>query len=188
MFHPSYQEQNINSRRRRRRRPSDLLLKEERGEKVLINNNAQDADLDYEYTTNSVPQPTREREERKERTARPSRREEPIIERERVSVEMSPIEQEVYSMMGISPLLLLEREFKDPKSVIVSIKPQGETEPPEISMAPVVNDPAPVAVTETQAPVEEDEGEMPEEALDNGDTDSDRPVIRRRRRRSSADS
>jgi ribonuclease E len=142
-FHPNYQEQVNNSRRRRRRRPSELLLKEERGEKASTNG------VNNEIEPESEPQRL---EEKRERPARLSKRGEdtstakniPVTERERVSVEMTPVEQEVYSLMGISPLILVDKEFKDPKSVIVSVKLPGEREAenpetaatPEISLTP----------------------------------------------------
>ena len=47
---------------------------------------------------------------------------------ERVSVEMTPLEQDVYALMGVSPLVRLDREFKDPKSVIVTVRSPGEPE------------------------------------------------------------
>jgi ribonuclease E len=57
---------------------------------------------------------------------------------------MTPVEEEVYSLMGISLLILVDKEFKDPKSVIVSVKLPGEREAenpetaatPEISLTP----------------------------------------------------
>ncbi|MFM7578149.1 MAG: hypothetical protein ACKO5Q_14580, partial [Microcystaceae cyanobacterium] len=61
-----------------------------------------------------------EGEERKERRERPARREE--VARERVVVELTPKEQDVFALMGVSPLLKLDRDFKDPKSVIVSVR------------------------------------------------------------------
>ncbi|MFB2935162.1 ribonuclease E/G [Aerosakkonemataceae cyanobacterium BLCC-F154] len=45
-----------------------------------------------------------------------------------ISVEMTPEEQEVYALMGISPLLLLDREVKNPKTATVSIKLPGKSD------------------------------------------------------------
>ena len=47
--------------------------------------------------------------------------------KEKVAVEMTEFEQEIYALMGISPLVRLEREFKDPKSVLVYVNKPGET-------------------------------------------------------------
>ena len=41
---------------------------------------------------------------------------------------MTPVEQDVYALMGVSPLVRLDREFKDPKSVIVTVRSPGEPE------------------------------------------------------------
>ncbi|MGH2414013.1 MAG: Rne/Rng family ribonuclease, partial [Microcystaceae cyanobacterium] len=139
---------------------TEALLKEEGSGKV---NGAKELELDLEPP---------EVEERKERVPRTSRREE--VPLEKVSVEMTPIEQDVYALMGISPLVRLNREFKDPKSVLISVKLPGETEVSEKFSAP-----------ETAVSVAEREIES-EEELENGETDYERPLIRRRRRRSSA--
>ncbi|MFB2894666.1 ribonuclease E/G [Aerosakkonemataceae cyanobacterium BLCC-F50] len=45
-----------------------------------------------------------------------------------ISVEMTPEEQEVYALMGISPLLLLDREVKNPKTATVAIKSPGQSD------------------------------------------------------------
>jgi ribonuclease E len=50
-----------------------------------------------------------------------------------VSVEMTPEEQDVYALMGISPLVLINRPVKNSKSVIVSVTSPGE--PPETHIA-----------------------------------------------------
>lgn len=44
-----------------------------------------------------------------------------------ISVEMTPEEQDVYALMGISPLVLINRPVKNPKSVIVSVSSPGES-------------------------------------------------------------
>jgi len=122
----------------------------------------------------------------------------PVVEPpEIVSVEMSPEEQDVYALMGVSPLVRLNRDVKNPKSVIINVTPPGQTsatqmastlestatapansevseaseatfEPPSAPLAPVV--------TETfDSSVMADESET-----------STSSVNRRRRRRSSA--
>ncbi|MEG3437073.1 Rne/Rng family ribonuclease [Pannus brasiliensis CCIBt3594] len=165
-FHPNYQEQGGNSRRRRRRRPSELLLKEDRQERAAANGTSIEPDAESETPTRF--------EERRERPSRPSRRGEeapaPKVidrerERERVSVEMTPTEQEVYSLMGISPLVLVDKEIKDPKAVVVSVKLPGEEDSEETTPPPIEN--AEASVT-------------PEPATEESETG--RPVVRRRRR------
>jgi len=109
--HPSYQETNNgNSRRRRRRRENGV-----KEEPILAGSNGNGGE------TESKP-------ERKERSllSRSLRRDEG--QWEKVVVEMTPAEQDVYAFMGVSPLLRLEKEFKDPKSVLVYVCNPGERE------------------------------------------------------------
>ncbi len=117
--HPNYQEQGgaANNRRRRRRR-SDISLKEDvnESEVTVITSRERDTELSSD----------RYSEERKSRIpSRSSRREE--VPLEKVVVEMTELEQEIYALMGVSPLVRLEGEFKDPKSVMVYVTKPGET-------------------------------------------------------------
>jgi ribonuclease E len=148
------------------------LLKEERGEKASTNG------VNNEIEPESEPQRL---EEKRERPTRLSKRGEdasagkniPVSERERVSVEMTPVEQEVYSLMGISPLILVDKEFKDPKSVIVSVKLAGEreVENPETSAIPEIS-----LIPTPEAEV------APVEGMETGEEAENRPLVRRRRR------
>ncbi len=61
---------------------------------------------------------------------RPSRQE--IEPPEIVSVEMTPEEQNVYALMGISPLVLVNRQVRNPKSVIICVTSPGEAPQTEI--------------------------------------------------------
>jgi ribonuclease E len=127
MNHPNYQEQGgtSNGNRRRRRSRRDLLIKDELPEQEVaepITRNLERVDrernLDREVDTYS-------HDERKNRTqTRSPRRDE--VSLEKVTVEMSDLEQEIYALMGISPLVCSEQEFKDPKSVLVYVKQPGE--------------------------------------------------------------
>ena len=119
--HPNYLEQGGGNRRRRKRpRGSETPIKEETPEvvttKILPNRIA---------IVKEVETPEVEPEVRPERQKIIRREEIPV---ERVSVEMTPLEQDVYALMGVSPLVRLDREFKDPKSVVVSIRLPGEPE------------------------------------------------------------
>ncbi|MBE9043061.1 Rne/Rng family ribonuclease [Pleurocapsales cyanobacterium LEGE 10410] len=112
--HPNYQEQggNNGNRRRRRSRRNDLLIKEEliEQEPLSIEGNL---DQDLENT-----------EERKTRSqSRSPRRDEASLEK--VTVEMGDLEQEMYALMGVSPLIYAE-QGQDPKSVLVYVKKPGE--------------------------------------------------------------
>jgi ribonuclease E len=126
LYHPNYREQanEGGNRRRRRRRGPETVLKEETPHKVLPNlpnlSKVVEAEEEVEEPSPEIP------EERPERRERIIRRED--IPVERVSVEMTPLEQDVYALMGVSPLVRLDREFKDPKSVIVTVRSPGEPE------------------------------------------------------------
>ncbi|YAI81956.1 MAG: Rne/Rng family ribonuclease [cyanobacterium endosymbiont of Rhopalodia sterrenbergii] len=193
LHHPSYQEQgNIsNATRRRRRRQSQPQLKDESTTKVVPNIVVKESDYLGET----------EAEHRKERGHRHLRREE--IPMEKVSVEMTSLEQDLYALMGVSPLVRLDREFKDPKSVLVSVKfpehsvnmsntqeireEQEMQDEPEISCEDtsfVLSQSIPLEVSEfSDNDKKTDDKAASTKLLEN---DSERPVIRRRRRRSSA--
>ncbi|MBE9168179.1 Rne/Rng family ribonuclease [Pleurocapsales cyanobacterium LEGE 06147] len=159
--HPNYQEQGgPNNRRRRRRRINDLLMKEDVVESEVTNSR------DLESEANTYPS-----EERKSRTpTRSIRREE--VNLEKVTVEMTELEQEVYALMGVSPLVRTDRTFKDPKSVLVYLKTPGQ-------------DDTDTAITSDEQPNLEptNSEEETELKLENEDAYNSR---RRRRRRSSA--
>ncbi|CCQ54680.1 Ribonuclease E [Crocosphaera watsonii WH 0005] len=123
LHHPSYQEQNNNAtNRRRRRRPPTQAPN-------LVNKEKEETPVPSKPVTNVAVKETEENKEssnenRRERVPRHLRREDAPVER--VSVEMTPTEQNVYALMGISPLVRVDQEFKDPKSVLVSVKsPEG---------------------------------------------------------------
>lgn len=134
LYHPNYQEQGGNQANRRRRRRPRPDGKEESPGKVLPNLIPKSVDLDIEPEIEG-------RKERREvagttrelggvgSSSRISRREE--IPTERVSVELTPLEQDVYALMGVSPLIRLDQEFKDPKAVIVAIKTKGDSSVPD---------------------------------------------------------
>jgi ribonuclease E len=166
--HPSYQERGglNNNRRRRRRRPDEPVPKEELISKgsprptPLIQLKSEpivEADGVRFSEAVSFPQrdplPSRELgvpgrtpilEPPAERIGKPQlikapRETEPP---EVISIEMTPEEQDVYALMGISPLVRLNREVKNPKSVIVSVVLPGESDQTETSNpAPVEDSP-----------------------------------------------
>jgi ribonuclease E len=114
--HPNYQEQgaNGNGRRRRRSRRNDLLIKEELIEQEVRSN---DENLDLVIDNSE--------EERKSRSqSRSPRRDEASLEK--VIVEMNDLEQEIYALMGVSPLVYAGQGATDPKSVLVYVKKPGE--------------------------------------------------------------
>ncbi len=200
--HPNYQEQggiaSKNSRRRRRRQ--DISLKEDLQDTETTANTNRDLDQEPNRINTSS-------EERKSRTITRSPRKEEV-NLEKVSVEMSNLEQELYALMGISPLVRLEREIKDPKSIILRVKAPGEeeTEPTEkvenVELEQSSNDESEAPISEKPIKnlipvVESSESELPilteisepeeapvEDSPENEESESANGR-RRRRRRSS---
>ncbi|MEM8828244.1 MAG: Rne/Rng family ribonuclease [Cyanobacteria bacterium P01_G01_bin.19] len=146
----NYQEQANGNRRRRRSRRNDLLIKDE----LLEAENNENLDRDSSDRS----------EDRKSRSSgRSSRRDEANLEK--VVVEMGELEQEIYALMGISPLVYEGQETKDPKSVLVYVKKPGEDSPT-------------IEETETSAAETIAEAETPKEEK--------KPKTRGRRTRSKA--
>jgi ribonuclease E len=74
----------------------------------------------------------------------------PIEPPERISVEMTNEEKEVYAWIGVSPLIKIEREIRNPRTAIVTVVEPGSL-PPE--------PPAAVDSYEAEPPVMEDEAD-----------------------------
>ena len=104
---------NGNSRRRRRSRRNDLLIRDESIEQEARSN---DENLEPTVAENG--------EERKSRSQSRAPRQDVVLEK--VMVEMGEVEQEIYALMGVSPLIYADREDTDPKSVSVYVKEPGE--------------------------------------------------------------
>lgn len=158
--HPSYQERGGADSRRRRRRRIDLTetsaAAEEEGAGVSPLPAARITPAAPVKTPKpevlpepepAVPDamPAPLRAERVERTRAFSREtavaapEPPEV----VTVEMTPEEQEVYALMGISPLVLVNREVKNPKSAIISVLTPGQLPNPDVAIEPLAAEPAP---------------------------------------------
>ncbi|MDZ8257095.1 Rne/Rng family ribonuclease [Nostoc sp. ChiQUE01b] len=137
--HPSYQE--LNDKRRTRTRRSRIGVNGLNGkdEARIVPNplafvNEPDLDLDVEPelgVVSEVPSPTLGKpgwSERVERTkiikAEPVK---PVVEPPEIrTVEMSLQEQDIFALMGISPLVKLEQEVKNTKSVIINVIQPGQ--------------------------------------------------------------
>ncbi|MEH2165920.1 MAG: Rne/Rng family ribonuclease [Nostoc sp.] len=137
--HPSYQE--LNDKRRTRTRRSRIGVNGLNGkdESRVVPNplafvNEPDLDLDVEPelgVTSEIPSPTLGKpgwSERVERTkiikAEPVK---PVVEPPEIrTVEMSLQEQDIFALMGISPLVKLEQEVKNTKSVIINVIQPGQ--------------------------------------------------------------
>ena len=116
-----------------------------------------------------------------------------------VSVVMTPAEQRIYALMGISPLVLANQTVKDAKNTIVSVRLPGEEE----VESPIVVPQPKVKRSKSKAPEVESEGMSPAATLESDegkvtiavgqdseaeatDADADTAVVRRRRRRRSS--
>ncbi len=137
--HPSYQELGDPNKRRRRRR---LGINTGNGKDEPRINGSPLTLVNDDLDTDSEPEPELRRAEtpsalNKGWSERPTERtsrtrvesvkgvlEPPEI----VSVEMTSEEQDVYALMGVTPLKKLEKDFKNEKSVIINIVPPGEDE------------------------------------------------------------
>ena len=131
--HPNYQEQSNGNRRRRRRR-NEIALREGANESELATSNSPSR-----VEARSVPEENNSKlnlsssnssgdreislRDRKSRN-RNSRKEESL---EKVAVEMSALEQEIYALMGISPLVYIDHELKGSRSVLVKVMQPGES-------------------------------------------------------------
>ena len=125
MNHPSYQESSgDNVNRRRRRRTIDPPAKTESTPKPKLNNGAKGSNGDSESSQKNG----KESKEIKTKTGgRPAQREEP---KKKVAVEMTPLEQEMYALMGLSPLVRLDEEVDRRKTLVYAVSPgkNGTTE------------------------------------------------------------
>jgi ribonuclease E len=133
--HPSYQELGDPNKRRRRRRINTGNGKDEsriNSPLTLVNDDLEiDSEAEPELRRSETPSVLNKGwSERPERTGR-TRVEsvKGVLEPpEIVSVEMTPEEQDVYALMGVTPLKKLEKDFKNEKSVIINVVPPGEHE------------------------------------------------------------
>ena len=186
--HPSYQEQAANNnanRRRRRRRFPEVVTKEEKVNPIVNPVNGFDRGSESQTDTTPVKEGPQ--------IIRAPRRDEASLER--VCVEMTDLEQDVYALMGVSPLVMLSGPLKDSKSVIVSVKRPGEPDPKpkerkSISVRETLTPNLPFPeLKKEESEIEESEMEESEiEELEMEESAIDRPSLRRRRRRSSASS
>jgi len=168
--HPSYQERNKSGRRRRGRTvaprngdgiPRPIVT----GRSLEMAPAAPDLAPMVENGTPDLPvAPSPERVVKEPRPERGrNRREKPPAEPpEVVMVEMTEEEQEVYAMMGISPMLLAPDTVKNPKSAVVSVYLPG--------MAPVA---APAVVTPNEHGEFPDIPDFPPSNGDSGEEEED---------------
>lgn len=149
--HPNYQERNRGGGdNRRRRRSSRLKVGEPPLVKGSITPKLEPAEVEAEVapaldemplpvaTPNRGVRDNRDRGEKPERGR--SRREKPMGEPPQVvAVEMTTEEQDVYALMGISPLVLATDPIKDPKATVISVSLPGQSTRSNNGAAPVPN-------------------------------------------------
>ncbi|NEO82765.1 MAG: ribonuclease E/G [Spirulina sp. SIO3F2] len=160
--HPSYQEPtsgNGNRRRRRRRGESDALNNVSTAPSTPTKTKPRAAANGQRHDVPLPESPAREASSpmlesasgSRYSSSRSPRRE--AIPVETVEVEMTPMEQNVYALMGISPLIRAECEVKDPKSVMVSVVTTGTSQ--SVGSSSTTEPPPRRAVTRPPALVEE---------------------------------
>ena len=220
--HPSYQELGDGSKRRARRRRININSGNGKDESrvgthplAFINEPDLDMDADNELSVSSdLPMPSLGKqgwgiragvtdESRTERGLRPrSDLVKPVIEpSEIVTVEMTSEEQDVYAEMGISPLEKLDREVKNPKSLIINVTLPGQQtdfSEEEISSIAEVSSPLTTMIPTKKVVLDKSQpessseilGEKEQQALalvtDENTSTSSSVLKRRVRRRSSA--
>ncbi len=138
--HPSYQEIGDNKRRTRTRRNRIGINGTNGKDEPRINthplvfDHEPDLDLDAEAElepTPDIPLPnlgksgwTERAERHKVTKVEPIK---PVVEPPEIrTVEMTIPEQDIFALMGVSPLVKLEQEVKNPKSVIINIVQPGQ--------------------------------------------------------------
>jgi len=133
--HPSYQEEGVDSVNRRRRRRNETPTKVESGSKGKGKNGNKgtsgDSDQGSKPGKDHKDKENKENKELKTKGnsgGRPTQRDEP---KKKVAVEMTPLEQEMYALMGLSPLVRLDEDVDRRKTLVYAVEPKGEqaTEP-----------------------------------------------------------
>jgi ribonuclease E len=136
--HPNYQERGRGDRRRRR--STRMKVNEQpalRGSSPKLDPELEETITGEEpaFSITPIRVPKEARSEKPDRDrGRNSRREKASSEPPQViSVEMTPEEQDVYALMGISPLVLSSEAVRDPKSTIISVVGPGQSAPANLA-------------------------------------------------------
>lgn len=121
--HPSYQEQGTDTTNRRRRRRNEPPTKVDSGSKSKGNNGnkGSNGDSDQSYKNGKDSNKDKEIKTKGGSGGRPAQREEP---KKKVAVEMTPLEQEMYALMGLSPLVRLDEAVDRRKTLVYAVEPQ----------------------------------------------------------------
>ncbi|MBE9130164.1 MULTISPECIES: Rne/Rng family ribonuclease [unclassified Coleofasciculus] len=222
LHHPSYQERggvNGVNRRRRRRRLDEVGAKEEPVTKSVRPTPVPQGLPEPTVELDSISEPSRESipgrpvlSDSAERPGKPQLIKSSVeIEKpEVIAVEMTPEEQDIYALMGISPLVRLEREIKYPRAAIISVVLPGEgdrtsnsneaavesfteassfeegLDEAETSESETVEVTSAIEASDTDTELATNQTSTSESDTPAPESDTPAPVIRRRRRRSSA--
>ena len=128
--HPSYQDIGTSNARRRRRRIRDMdsLTRDEETPRTSIRMSPtvqygaeSRSDMGFSEGFSGRSGFSERSRPTKSDIVKP-----PVEPPEVISVEMTSEEQEVYALMGISPLMLSHQQVKNPRSVIVTVRSPGE--------------------------------------------------------------
>lgn len=139
IHHPSYQERSGSNKTSRRRRRRDTPAPSRSGGRAENDGQSQKEQPQKETSPKEPPQ--KESPQPKETSEAASASSQPSRSRsngrrdkktasppEVVAVEMTPDEQRIYAMMGVSPLVLSQQPVNDPKNAVVSVVMPGESE------------------------------------------------------------
>jgi ribonuclease E len=142
--HPSYQERTRLDKKRRRRheRTDETPIREETDRPVPIPRVAIIANpTPLPIVDEQPPAVDVEQQPSKAPQSKPTRA--PVEPPERLSVAMSDLEKEAYAWMGVSPLIKLEQEVRNPRTAIVTIVPLGtlpEIVPEQLDLVAAADD------------------------------------------------
>jgi ribonuclease E len=142
--HPSYQERTRLDKKRRRRheRTDEAPVREETDRPVPIPRVAIIANpTPLPIVDEQPPAVAVEQQPSKAPQSKPTRA--PVEPPERLSVAMSDLEKEAYAWMGVSPLIKLEQEVRNPRTAIVTIVPLGtlpEIVPEQLDLVAAADD------------------------------------------------
>lgn len=121
--HPNYQESGGDSvNRRRRRRTIDPPTKTESGSKPKVNQGTKGVNGDSDQNGKNGKE-NKEIKTKGGADRRSPQREEP---KKKIAVEMTPLEQEMYALMGLSPVVRLDEQVDTRKTHVYAIAPGEE--------------------------------------------------------------
>jgi ribonuclease E len=172
--HPSYQEIGGAASRRRRRRRIEVGEKEATEEVTLrsgrsaaptlspTRENKAEWDDQSESLPATLPIHKDDRLEKSERRSKRDYGKSSTEPPEIIAVQMTEDEQDVYALMGISPLVLFDGEVKNPKSAVITVYEPGTT--PEIPLASTSSASKPLEVVEVLP-----SNRIPQDDLDDAD-------------------